>query len=186
MAKFYDSLSDKHQAWIQDQHIFFVATAPLAADGHVNLSPKGHNCLRIFGPNTVAYLDLTGSGNETSAHILENGRVTFMWAAFEGAPNIMRTYGEGEVVLPGTARWDELIPHFEMLPGARQIIVNHITKVQTSCGFAVPFFDYKEDRMSLQDFATTKGEDGLIAYRQQKNCESLDGLPTPLGARDKA
>ncbi|MAU10175.1 MAG: pyridoxamine 5'-phosphate oxidase [Anaerolineaceae bacterium] len=180
MAKFFESLSEQHQDFIRAQKIFFVATAPLAAEGHVNLSPKGHDCMRILGPNMVAYLDLTGSGNETSAHIMENGRVTFMWAAMEGPPNIMRTYGRGEVVLQGSERWQELAPLFDLLPGARQIIVNHVEKVQTSCGFAVPFFDYKEERMSLQKDALHKGEDGVKAYQQEKNQVSIDGLPTPL------
>ena len=180
MAKFFESLSEQHQDFIRAQKIFFVATAPLAAEGHVNLSPKGHDCLRILDANTVAYLDLTGSGNETSAHIMENGRVTFMWAAFEGSANIMRTHGRGEVVLPGSERWQELAPLFELLPGARQIIVNHVEKVQTSCGFAVPFFDYKEERMALQKYAINKGPDGMAEYRLEKNQVSIDGLPTPL------
>jgi hypothetical protein len=182
MAKYFDALTDQQMQWIPQQHIFFVATAPLSAEGHVNLSPKGHDSLRLFDANTAAYLDMTGSGNETSAHIMENSRLTFMWCAFDGPPDIVRAYGEGEVVLPGTARWEELIPHFEMLPGARQIIVNHITKVQSSCGYAVPFFDYKEDRESLKKYALHKGEDGMIAYRREKNMQSIDGLPTPLAA----
>jgi hypothetical protein len=141
MAKTYDSLSDDMQQWIGQQHLFFVATAPLSADGHVNLSPKGYDCLRVLGANTVAYLDMTGSGNETSAHIMENGRITFMWCAFEGSPNILRAYGQGEVVVPETPRWDELITRFEPLLGARQIIVNHVTQVITTCGFAEQLLD---------------------------------------------
>lgn len=180
MAKFFDALSPELQDWIRQQHIFFVATAPLGAGGHVNLSPKGHDCLRVLGPNTVAYLDMTGSGNETSAHIMENARLTFMWCAFDGPPNIVRAYGRGEVVLPDTPRWDDLFPHFESLLGARQIIVNHIDKVQTSCGFAVPLFDYKAERETANKWAANKGEDGLYAYRCEKNLRSVDGLPTPL------
>ncbi|MBZ0297455.1 MAG: pyridoxamine 5'-phosphate oxidase family protein [Anaerolineae bacterium] len=180
MAKDYPSLSEEMQDWIMQQHVFFVATAPLSADGHVNLSPKGHDCLRVLDANTVAYLDMTGSGNETSAHIMENARLTLMWCGFEGPPRILRTYGQGEVVLPGTDRWNELIPHFEMLPGARQIIVNHITLVKTSCGYIVPFMDYREERETGRKWALQKGEEGLDAYRCEKNLESIDGLPTPL------
>lgn len=182
MAKFYDALSDDLQAWIKKQHIFFVATAPLSGDGHINLSPKGHDALRILDANTVAYLDLTGSGNETSAHILENGRITLMWCAFAGSPDIVRAYGSGEVVLPDTSRWDEFRDQFDLLPGTRQIIVNHIEQVQTSCGYAVPFFEYQGERETLQKWATHKGEDGLRAYHQEKNMQSIDGLPTPLQA----
>ena len=180
MAKFYDSINSDIQDWIKQQKIFFVASAPLTAEGHVNVSPRGHDCLRIFDENTVAWLDLTGSGNESSAHIMENGRLTIMFCAFEGAPRILRLYGQGEVVLPESERWQELAPHFTMMPGARQIIVNHVTKVQTSCGFAVPFFDYQGERDSLVKYAETKGEDGMIEYRREKNVESIDGLPTPL------
>lgn len=186
MAKFYDQLDDKLIEWIKAQHIFFVASAPLSAEGHVNLSPKGHDCLRVLDDHTVAYLDMTGSGNETSAHIKENGRVTFMWCAVEGAPRIMRTFGRGEVVLEGTDRWKELAPLFEMLPGARQIIVNHVEKVQTSCGFAVPFFEFTGERDALKDFAIQKGEEGLHTYHLEKNMKSIDGLPTPLGEAIKS
>lgn len=150
------------------------------ADGHVNLSPKGHDCLRIIDEHTVAYLDMTGSGNETSAHIAENGRITFMWCGFEGAPRILRLFGRGEVVLPDTERWQELAPLFDILPGARQIIVNHVYKVQTACGFAVPFMDYKEDRPTLKKLAESRDEDATREYQQQKNMQSLDGLPTPI------
>ncbi|MCA9888588.1 MAG: pyridoxamine 5'-phosphate oxidase family protein [Anaerolineae bacterium] len=180
MAKFFDTLSEQHQDWIKEQKIFFVGSAPLDGDGHVNVSPKGYDCLRILDANTVAYLDLTGSGNETSAHIMENGRLTFMWCAVEGPANIMRVYGHGEVVLQGSERWQELAPLFELFPGARQIIVNHIDTVQTSCGYGVPFFDYKEERMTLQKYAINQGEEATKAYQQEKNQVSIDGLPTPL------
>lgn len=183
MGSFFDSLSEEVQAWISQQHIFFVATAPRSDEGRINLSPKGHDCLRVLDANTVAYLDMTGSGNETSAHIAENGRVTFMWCAFDGSPDIIRAYGRGEVVLKGTPRWDELIGNFELLPGARQIIVNHIEQVQSSCGYAVPFFDYQSDRETLMRWATNKGDDGLEKYQNQKNMQSIDGLPTPIAAQ---
>ena len=180
MAKFYDSISDDLREFIEAQHIFFVATAPLAADGHVNLSPKGHDVFRVLGPNQVAYLDLTGSGNETSAHLLENGRITFMFCAVKGPANILRLYGTGHAVLPDTPEWDELIPNFEVLTGTRQLIVADIHQVQTSCGYAVPFFDYVEDRQTLVKWAENKGPEGLTAYHAEKNFQSLDGLPTPL------
>jgi len=180
MAKFYDTLSDDLCEWIQQQKIFFVATAPLSDSGRINLSPKGYDCLRILDNNTVAYLDLTGSGNETSAHIKENGRITMMWCAYEGPANILRCYGRGEVAVAGSERWYELIPHFEMITGARQIIINHMQQVQTSCGFAVPFFDYKGEREALIKWAQHKGEDGLESYHTEKNAQSIDGLPTPL------
>jgi hypothetical protein len=181
MAKFFDAISDDHAAFIRRQHLFFVATSPLSADGHVNLSPKGMDSFRVLGPNQVAYLDMTGSGNETSAHLRENGRVTFMFCAFDGPPNIMRLYGEGRTVLPGDADWDALAAHFTLLPGTRQIITADIHKVQTSCGYAVPQFDFREDRQQLVKWAEHKGEDGLADYRRQKNACSIDDLPTPLG-----
>jgi len=180
MAKVHDSITAEFRDWISKQHVFFVASAPLSADGHVNVSPKGHNCLRVLDASTVAYLDLTGSGAETAAHIAENGRVTFMWCAFEGPPRILRLYGRGETVLPGSSRWEELSPHFEMLPGARQIVVNHVERVQTSCGFTVPFLDFREERPTLLRWAEKKGEDGLQEYRAEKNRRSIDGLATPL------
>lgn len=180
MAKFYDTLNPALQKWVREQKIFFVASAPLAEDGHVNVSPRGHDCLRILDENTLAWLDLTGSGNETSAHILENQRLTMMWCAFEGSPRILRAYGTGEVVLPDTDRWQELVGQFTLMPGYRQIIVNHITKVQTSCGFAVPFFNYQSERSALVDSAVKQGDAKMEAYRQEKNTSSIDGLPTHL------
>lgn len=181
MAKFYDHITEDLQAFISKQHIFFVATAPLSAEGHVNLSPKGYNSFRILSDHQVAYLDLTGSGNETSAHLAENGRITFMWCSFDTAPMILRLYGQGRVVLPGSAAWDELSPRFELLPGTRQIITADIDIVQTSCGFAIPFYEYTGERETLVKWAEAKGDDGLVAYHQQKNACSLDELPTPLG-----
>ena len=180
MAKFYDEIPQNMIEFIGKQHIFFVASAPLSAEGHINLSPKGRDCLRVYSPNQVAYLDMTGSGNETSAHLKENGRVTFMFCSFETAPMILRLYGTGRVVVPMDAEWNEMIDDFTMLTGARQIIVADIHKVQTSCGFAVPFMDYVGERDSLEKWAENKGEDGLKEYHAEKNFESLDGLPTHL------
>ncbi len=181
MAKFYESLNDDLTAFIRKQHIFFVASAPLAADGHVNLSPKGHDCLRILSPNRAAYLDLTGSGNESSAHIRENGRLTFMFCAFDGPPRILRLFGQGRVVLPQDADWPELSALFPDILGTRQIIVIDIQQVQTSCGYAVPMYEYVAERDTLIKWAEVKGDEGLEAYWREKNVCSLDGLPTPLG-----
>ncbi|GAA4839626.1 pyridoxamine 5'-phosphate oxidase family protein [Paenibacillus vulneris] len=181
MGTMYASLLPEHEAFIKKQHIFFVGSAPLSADGHVNISPKGHDVLRILSPTEVAYLDLTGSGNETSAHLLDNGRITLMFIAFEGAPMILRLYGRGRVILPDMPEWDPLMERFDPLPGARQIIHAELHAVKTSCGFSVPFFDYTGERETLKKWAEQKGEQGLIAYRQQKNAASMDGILTPLG-----
>ena len=180
MAKFFDSITDKHLDFIKKQHLFFVASAPLSANGHVNLSPKGIDSFRILSPNRVAYMDIIGSGNETSAHLLENGRLTFMFCAFEGPPNIMRLYGHGYTVLPGDQEWKELSAHFNLELATRQIIVGDIYKVQTSCGFSVPYYEYTGERDHAQKWAENKGESGLEAYKAEKNLISLDGLPTAL------
>jgi hypothetical protein len=182
MGKLFDAISPEHEAFIRKQHIFFVGSAPLAADGHVNLSPKGHDVLRIFSPTQVGYLDLTGSGNETSAHLMENGRITFMFVAFDGAPMILRLYGTGRVVLPDTPEWEALVPHFAMLPGARQIMMADLHAVKTSCGFSIPFYDYTGERDTLKKWAVQRG-DGLVDYHRDKNMVSMDGLPTPIGSK---
>ena len=180
MSKFYDAISDEHAEFIAAQKIMFVATAPLSTEGHINLSPKGMDCFRILSPHRVAYLDLTGSGNETSAHIAENGRITFMFCAFDHPPLIMRLYGIGRTALPGDDEWDDLVPRFPALAGTRQIIVADIYQMQTSCGFAVPLMDFVSERDTLVRWAENKGTDAVKAYQQEKNIRSLDGLPTPL------
>ena len=180
--KLHEKITDEFREWIEAQHLFFVASAPLDGDGHVNVSPKGMDCLRILDDHTVAYLDLTGSGNETSAHLIEpgNGRITLMWCAFDGSPRILRLYGTGRVILPDTPEWDALIPQFTLMPGARQIVINDVDRVQTSCGFGVPLFDYVEDRDTLPKLWEQRGEEKLKTYHQEKNTQSIDGLPTPL------
>ena len=178
MAKFYDALTPDLMQFIQEQPIFFVATAP--HQGRVNLSPKGMDTLRCLDPTAVAYLDLTGSGNESSAHIEENQRLTIMFCSFGKETLILRLYGQGEVIRPRSAQWPQYIEHFDALPGTRQIIVLRIEQVQTSCGFAVPRMDYQGDRSKLQDWAEKKGEEGLRQYRQDKNQWSIDGLPTHI------
>ncbi len=160
--------------------MFFVSTAPLSADGHVNLSPKGIDSFRVLSPNRVAYMDIIGSGNETSAHLLENGRITIMFCAFEGPPNILRLYGEGRTVLPGDDEWNELSALFELQLATRQIIVADVHKVQTSCGFSVPLYEYMGERDHAEKWAQAKGADGLEAYKREKNRISMDGLPTAL------
>jgi len=181
MGKRFEALLPEHEAFIAKQHIFFVGSAPLSGEGHVNLSPKGYDSLRVLSSNRVVYLDLTGSGNETSAHIRENGRVTIMFCAFEGPPNILRLYGRGTVILPGTSEWEELYPLFPPIPGARQMIAVDFDTVQTSCGFSIPFMTYEKERDTLRKWAAHQGDDGLTEYWKQKNVQSLDGLPTPLG-----
>lgn len=163
--------------WISRQHLFFVATAPLDGDGHVNLSPKGHDTLRVIDERTVAYLDLTGSGVETIAHLRENGRITIMLTAFDGNPNIVRLHGRGEPVVPGDERFDGLVARFDDLPGIRSVIVVHVTRVHESCGYAVPLYTYVADRDRLRKWSEAKGVDGLVTYRANKNAASIDGLP---------
>jgi hypothetical protein len=186
MAKWYNDITPELQKFIEAQHLFFVASAPLSADGHVNLSPKGLDSFRVLSPNRVAYLDFTGSGNETSAHLKENGRITFMFCAFEGPPRILRLYGRGQALRPDSERWNELVGHFTLSLGARQIIVADIDKVQTSCGYAVPLYEYQGDRDTLNRWAEAKGEDGILDYWQEKNTCSMDGLPTSIAPQNKA
>src|SRR5436305_948652 len=180
MANQYDRITPALQSFIQAQPLFFVATAPLSEQGHVNLSPKGYDTFRILSPHQVAYLDLTGSGNETSAHLAENGRITFLFCAFRGTPQILRLYGKGETVLPGAERWEELVAQFPSYPGIRQIILASIHLIHTSCGYGVPLMELQQDRETLTRWATSKGEEGLVDYRGANNSKSLDGLPTPL------
>ena len=181
MAKQFQSLEPALRAFIQRQHVFFVGSA--TADSRVNLSPKGLDALRVLGPNTVAYLDMTGSGNETAAHMLVDGRLTIMFCAFEGPPMILRLYGRGCVLRRPSPEYAKLLAeafegHEPM--GARHIVVLDIDLVQTSCGFGVPLFDYVGERPSLPRWAAAKGEAGLEAYRLEKNTRSIDGLPTGL------
>jgi hypothetical protein len=180
MGKVTDTILEHHKEFIAHQKMFFVATAPLSAEGHVNLSPKGKDSFEVLSPNSVAYMDLVGSGNETSAHILENNRITFMFCAYDGPPNILRLYGKGRTVLPGDAEWLELSKHFNIQLGTRQIIVADIHRVQTSCGYSVPLYDYTGEREIADVWAEKKGKEGLEIYKQEKNRESIDGLPTAL------
>jgi hypothetical protein len=180
MAKFFDFIQSHHRDFIEKQKMFFVASAPLSAQGHVNLSPKGIDSFRVLSDNKVAYMDIIGSGNETSAHLIENGRITFMFCAYEGPPNILRLYGHGRTVLPGDVDWNELASLFELRLATRQIIVADIDKVQTSCGFSVPLYEYMGERDHADKWANAKGPEGLETYKKEKNRVSMDGLPTAL------
>ena len=179
MGAAHESISPELRSFIEAQRVFFVATAPLEAGGHVNLSPKGMDTFRVLSPARVAYLDLTGSGNETAAHLAQNGRVTFMFCAFDGKPMILRLFGRGCVVKPGSHEWDDLAPHFPALPGVRQVIAADLTRVQTSCGFGVPRMTFDAERDALVRWAESKGDEGLRRYREQKNRTSIDGLAAP-------
>ncbi len=180
MGKFSNSLQPAHIEFIDKQKMFFVATAPLAANGHINLSPKGLDSFRVLSPTQVIYLDITGSGNETSAHILENGRITLMFCAFDGPPNILRLYGTGSTILPSHSAFADYINLFPDAPGVRQIILADIHKVQTSCGYTVPLYQYAGERDHAWQWVAKKGDDGLAKYRADNNTTSMDGLPTAL------
>jgi len=185
MGKFFDAISPAHAGFIEKQKMYFVASAPLSADGHVNLSPKGIDSFRVLTPNRVMYMDIVGSGNETSAHLLENGRITIMFCAYQGPPNILRLYGKGYTVLPEDAEWEELSTHFVLPLAVRQIIVADIDMVQTSCGFSIPYYEYTGERDHAEKWAQNKGADGLETYKKEKNLVSLDGLPTALAAANQ-
>ena len=178
MAQQYPHITAKLKQFIESQKIFFVATA--AADGRINVSPKGLDSLRVLDGNRVAWLNVTGSGNETSAHVQENPRMTIMFAAFEGKPMILRLYGEARVIHRNDPAWAELFPLFDSIPGARQIFDVTIDMVQTSCGMAVPLFDYAGQREQLIDWAVSKGEDGIEKYWEENNQISIDGKPTHI------
>lgn len=185
MAKWFDKLEGEHRDFIAKQPMFFTASA--TATGHINLSPKGLDGLRVIDEKTVAYLDLTGSGNETAAHIHNDGRLTVMFCAFEGPPLILRLYGQGRVIARANPHYGELLASAfggEEPTGARQIIRLDIEQVQTSCGYGVPLLDYKGERPSLDNWARTKGKDGLKLYRREKNMVSVDGLATGYQPED--
>ncbi len=183
MAKVFDQITEDLQRFISSQQMFFVATAPLSASGHINVSPKGLDSFRVVSPHRVAYHDLTGSGNETSAHLLENGRITLMFCAFQGAPLILRLFGQGSVIAPNTPEWESIYPLFSAIPGTRQIVLVEVERVQTSCGTGVPLYNFVGQRDELVTWAEKKGAQGLQDYWRQKNQVSIDGLQTPLAQR---
>jgi len=178
MARFYPALETKHRAFIAAQKVFFTASG--TSHSRLNLSPKGMNSLRILADSRVAYLDLTGSGNETAAHLKHDGRMTMMWCSFDVNPLILRLYGHGHTVRRQDAAWADLHHHFAALPGTRQLIVLDIESVQTSCGYAVPLYAYQGERDTLARWAEKKGPVGLLDYWREKNQVSIDGLATNL------
>ena len=177
MSNVFDGIDEVLARFIGAQHVFFVATAPLDPGGHVNLSPKGLESFRVIDPQTVAYLDLTGSGIETVAHLRENARVVIMFCAFEGPPKILRLHGRGEVVEPEDSRFPELLKLFPKLPGTRSIVVVALERIADSCGYGVPLYRYEGERKQLVDWARRKGTSGLAQYRTETNHSSIDGLP---------
>jgi Pyridoxamine 5'-phosphate oxidase len=177
MGKLQPLIDEPVKQFIERQRMFFVATAPLDPHGLVNLSPKGLDSIRILAPDTIAYLDLTGSGIETIAHVKENGRLVIMFCAFEGPPKILRLHGRGRVVEAGTPEFASLIAHFNLIEGMRAIIVMKIQRISDSCGMAVPLLKFEKDRHQLLAWAKHKGPEGLKQYRAEKNATSLDGLP---------
>jgi hypothetical protein len=177
VGKLFDAIDDRLAAWLRAQRMFFVATAPLAACGHVNLSPKGHDSFAVLGPREVAYVDFTGSGIETVAHLRESGRIVFMFCAFEGPPRIVRLYGRGAVHVAGDACFDEVVARFPSYAGTRAVIRVALDRIADSCGYAIPLYDYRGERTQLGDWAERKGPDGLRAYRAENNAKSIDGLP---------
>lgn len=178
MAKRFAGLEADHVALIEAAPLYFVATA--APDGRVNVSPKGRDSLRVLGPGRVVWMNLTGSGNETAAHLLRLNRMTLMWCSFAARPVILRAYGTARATHRGEAGWDGLASLFPPDPGARQVFDVAVDLVQTSCGFAVPFMEVRAERDTLRDWAERKGERGMPAYWAEKNRESLDGFPTGM------
>ncbi len=175
--KILPSIDSELAAWIAKQPVFFVATAPLSPHGHINTSPKGGDAFRVLGPDEAVYQDYTGSGAETAAHLNENGRIVIMFCSFDGQPRIARLHGYGTVIKPDHTRFSELASHFPPHPGIRAFIHLAITRVSTSCGFGVPLLEFRQRRDQLERWATSKGPDGLEAYRAEKNRKSIDGLP---------
>ena len=176
MGKLFESITPEWEEWIKKQKIFFVGTAPLSANGHVNISPKGLDSFRVISPLHVVYQDLTGSGIETISHLKENGRIVIMFCAFEGPPKILRLYGEGRVILPDHEQFNFFNEKFPERLGTRAYISINVTRIQDSCGYGVPLYDFKEDRETMTKWAAAKGEEGIIEYQALKNHTSIDGL----------
>lgn len=176
MGKVYEEITDRLAEFIEAQHIFFVATAPGKSDGLVNVSPKGYDSFRILGPRQVAYLDITGSGIETIAHVKENGRLTIMFCAFEGRALILRLYGKARVYERGDEGYDELLAKFPEYPGIRSIIVSDLFRIADSCGWSIPFYEYKEERPQLLRYAESFDDEKLLKKHRENCAHSLDGL----------
>lgn len=178
MGTQYDHITEPLQGFVQRQHMFFVGTA--APDGRVNVSPKGLDSLRIVGPNRVLWLNGTGSGNETAAHLLQNPRITLMFCSFEKKPLILRFYGTARAVHAGDAEWPELLSLFPTMRGARNVFDVAVDLVQTSCGFGVPLYEFTGQRILMDSWAANKGDDGIADYQRTRNARSIDGFPTGL------
>lgn len=178
MAEKFEALHSKHMEFINTQHLFFVGSA--GAEGFVNVSPKGMDSLRILSPNRLIWLNLTGSGNETAAHVLENSRMTIMFCSFDKQPLILRVYGKAKVVYPRHESWIPLLEHFPAYTGARQVFDLAVDLVQTSCGFAVPLYEFQGERNTLTNWADKRGADGIKEYWKEKNLLSLDGNSTGI------
>ena len=177
MGKIYPTIDDSARKFIEAQPLFFVGSAPLDSDGHVNVSPKGLDTLRVLGPLSIAYLDLTGSGIETVSHLKENGRIVLMFCAFEGPPKILRLYGRGTVIEPEQTEFPDLAAHFPEYEGTRAIILVEVSRISDSCGYSVPLLHYEGERSQLSAWAHKLGPEGLKTYRQEKNQQSIDGIP---------
>ncbi len=178
MARRYPQLSDEHIEFISRQKLYFVGTA--ANNGTINVSPKGFDTLRVISPNRIVWLNITGSGNETAAHLAQNGRMTIMFCAFDGDPIILRLYGKATAIHPRDEAWDELASLFEPQQSARQCVDFQIELAQTSCGFGVPFYEFQQERDNVDKWVDAKGEQGIKNYWRDKNQTSLDGLPTHI------
>ena len=177
MGKVHETISDNIREWVEQQQMFFVSSAPLSGDGHINCSPKGIDSLRITGPKSVVYQDLTGSGAETIAHVQENQRILIMLCSFAGPPQIVRFHGTGSVHKIGSPGFAEYEAFFPKRIDCRAFISVEVTRIGTSCGYAVPLYDYVGQRNVLDLWAEKKGNEGLVNYREQKNKHSIDGLP---------
>lgn len=178
MASFYTEVTPEIKSFIEAQKIFFVATA--ADEGRINLSPKGLDTFRVIDNNRVLWLNLTGSGNETAAHLLKNNRMTVMFCSFEGKPLILRLYGNAKMYHERDSEFKEYIDLFPKISGTRQIVEMRVESLQTSCGYAVPFMDFKDERRQLNSWAEKQGEERLQNYRKEKNSKSIDGFETGL------
>lgn len=177
MGRIYDEIGESLQSFIAEQPMFFVATAPLGSNGRINLSPKGMDSLRVVGANTIAYVDLVGSGAETIAHLRDNGRITIMWCSFGPKPRILRAYGRGSHLLPADDEFGGLAKLFPEFRAVRSIIRIEVERMADSCGFGVPVMDLVEHRPSLIEWADRRSDENLEAYKRQKNTISIDGLP---------
>jgi len=180
MGRIYEQIDDRLAGYLTAQPVFFVATAPLSAGGHVNCSPKGNRGeLAVLDGHTVAYLEQTGSGIETVAHLRENGRIVLMFCSFDGPPRIVRLHGRGEVVAGSDAGFADLTQRMGVTPGiaARSVIVTSVERISDSCGYGVPLMDFVAHRPQMDEWGARKGLAGVVAYREEKNARSIDGLP---------